>query len=45
LILPHDPIPAILGLAIVLRGDPIRRFFFSKPLQLEASSATHPISS
>ena len=45
MILLHDPIPAILGLAIVLRGDPIRRFFFSKPLQLEASSATHPISS
>jgi APA family basic amino acid/polyamine antiporter len=45
MILLHDPIPAIIGLAIVLCGDPIRRFFFSKPLQLEASSATQPISS
>ena len=30
MILMHDPIPAVLGLAIVLCGDPIRRFFFSK---------------
>jgi APA family basic amino acid/polyamine antiporter len=44
MILLHDPIPAILGLAIVLCGDPIRRFFFSKP-KLEASAATQPISS
>jgi basic amino acid/polyamine antiporter, APA family len=29
LILMHDPIPALLGLVIVLCGDPIRRFFFS----------------
>jgi APA family basic amino acid/polyamine antiporter len=31
LILMHDPIPALLGLAAVLCGDPIRRFFFSSP--------------
>jgi basic amino acid/polyamine antiporter, APA family len=34
----HDPIPAVLGLAIVLFGDPIRRFFFSKS-QLSKSTA------
>jgi APA family basic amino acid/polyamine antiporter len=44
MILLHDPIPAIIGLAIVLCGDPIRRFFFSKP-KLEASPVTQPISS
>jgi len=31
LILMHDPIPALLGLAAVLCGDPIRCFFFSSP--------------
>ena len=30
-ILMHDPLPALLGLAAVLCGDPIRRFFFSTP--------------
>jgi basic amino acid/polyamine antiporter, APA family len=30
MILMHDPIPALVGLVIVLCGDPIRRFFFSK---------------
>jgi basic amino acid/polyamine antiporter, APA family len=30
LILMHDPIPALLGLVIVLCGDPIRRFFFER---------------
>jgi APA family basic amino acid/polyamine antiporter len=29
LILMHDPIPALLGLAAVLCGDPVRRLFFS----------------
>ena len=42
MILMHDPIPAVLGLAIVLCGDPIRRFFFSKST-LEKSSV--PITS
>jgi basic amino acid/polyamine antiporter, APA family len=41
MILIHDPIPAVLGLAIVLCGDPIRRFFFSKAL----SKSTVPIAS
>jgi APA family basic amino acid/polyamine antiporter len=31
MILMHDPIPALVGLIIVLCGDPVRRFFFSKP--------------
>jgi APA family basic amino acid/polyamine antiporter len=31
LILMHDPLPALLGLAAVLCGDPIRRLFFSTP--------------
>jgi APA family basic amino acid/polyamine antiporter len=30
MILLHDPVPALIGLAIVLCGDPVRRFFFSK---------------
>jgi APA family basic amino acid/polyamine antiporter len=29
LILIHDPVPALLGAAAVLCGDPVRRFFFS----------------
>src|SRR5277367_77806 len=32
MILMHDPVPALLGLAVVLCGDPIRRIFFSKPI-------------
>jgi APA family basic amino acid/polyamine antiporter len=31
LILIHDPIPALVGLAAVLCGDPIRRLFFFPP--------------
>ncbi|MGF7179554.1 APC family permease [Tunturiibacter psychrotolerans] len=30
MILMHDPIPALVGLIIVLCGDPVRRFFFAK---------------
>jgi APA family basic amino acid/polyamine antiporter len=30
MILMHDPTPALIGLAIVLCGDPVRRLFFSK---------------
>jgi basic amino acid/polyamine antiporter, APA family len=30
LILMHDPLPALLGLAVVLCGDPLRRFFFER---------------
>ena len=30
MILMHDPVPALIGLAIVLCGDPVRRYFFSK---------------
>ena len=30
MILMHDPVPALVGLAIVLCGDPVRRYFFSK---------------
>jgi APA family basic amino acid/polyamine antiporter len=30
MILMHDPFPALVGLAIVLCGDPVRRLFFSK---------------
>src|SRR3984957_1983220 len=30
MILMHDPVPALIGLGIVLCGDPVRRFFFSK---------------
>jgi basic amino acid/polyamine antiporter, APA family len=39
MILMHDPIPALIGLAIVLCGDPVRRFFFSK-----SSVATNTLS-
>jgi APA family basic amino acid/polyamine antiporter len=31
LILMHDPVPALLGLLVVLSGEPIRRLFFSSP--------------
>lgn len=37
LILMHDPFPALLGLAAVLCGDPVRRFFFSSQ-QLAANN-------
>jgi basic amino acid/polyamine antiporter, APA family len=37
LILLHDPLPALLGAAAVLCGDPIRRFFFS-PQQVAAAA-------
>jgi basic amino acid/polyamine antiporter, APA family len=30
MILMHDPIPALIGLGIVLLGDPVRRIFFSR---------------
>jgi APA family basic amino acid/polyamine antiporter len=30
MILMHDPLPALLGLVIVLCGDPVRHFFFAK---------------
>jgi basic amino acid/polyamine antiporter, APA family len=42
MILMHDPIPALLGFVIVLCGDPIRRFFFSKT-RVALSTATKPI--
>jgi basic amino acid/polyamine antiporter, APA family len=42
MILMHDPIPAVLGLAIVLCGDPIRRVFFSKS---KVERSTVPITS
>ena len=32
MILMHDPLPALLGLGVVLCGDPFRRLFFSKPI-------------
>ncbi len=31
MILVHDPLPALLGLAVVLCGEPFRRIFFAKP--------------
>ena len=37
MILMHDPLPALLGLAVVLCGDPVRRLFFSKPIILNPS--------
>ena len=42
MILMHDPVPAVLGLAIVLCGDPIRRFFFSQSM---VEKPTVPITS
>jgi APA family basic amino acid/polyamine antiporter len=41
LILMHDPIPALVGLAVVLLGDPVRRIFFSKPFV--AAPITEPM--
>ncbi len=43
LILMHDPLPALLGLAAVLCGDPIRRFFFSTPAAPVATVAEQPL--
>jgi len=39
MILMHDPLPALLGLAVVLCGDPFRRFFFSNPHSAPATMA------
>ena len=39
MILMHDPVPALIGLAIVLCGDPVRRFLFAK-----SSAATTELS-
>jgi APA family basic amino acid/polyamine antiporter len=30
MILMHDPVPALIGLTIILCGDPVRRYFFAK---------------
>lgn len=38
MILMHDPLPALLGLVIVLCGDPVRRLFFN-----QTSRATSPV--
>jgi APA family basic amino acid/polyamine antiporter len=43
LILMHDPLPALLGLAAVLCGDPIRRFFFSTPVVPVAAVTEQPL--
>jgi APA family basic amino acid/polyamine antiporter len=43
LILMHDPLPALLGLAAVLCGDPIRRFFFSTPAVPVATVTGQPL--
>jgi basic amino acid/polyamine antiporter, APA family len=43
MILMHDPVPALIGLAIVLCGDPVRRFFFSKS-SVAASALSQQIS-
>jgi APA family basic amino acid/polyamine antiporter len=40
MILMHDPLPALLGLAVVLCGEPFRRSFFARPVaQAPASTA------
>jgi APA family basic amino acid/polyamine antiporter len=39
MILMHDPVPALIGLVIVLSGDPVRRFFFSN-----STIAVNPLS-
>jgi basic amino acid/polyamine antiporter, APA family len=44
LILMHDPIPALLGLIVVLCGDPVRRFFFSHQLAAAAPVAEQTLS-
>ena len=43
LILMHDPLPALVGLAAVLCGDPIRRFFFSTPVVPVAAVTEQPL--
>jgi APA family basic amino acid/polyamine antiporter len=43
LILMHDPVPALVGLAAVLCGDPIRRFFFSTPVVPVAAVTEQPL--
>jgi APA family basic amino acid/polyamine antiporter len=43
LILMHDPIPALVGLAAVLCGDPVRRFFFSTPKISATTTAEQPL--
>jgi APA family basic amino acid/polyamine antiporter len=43
LILMHDPIPAIVGLAAVLCGDPIRRIFFSTPKAITTTATEQPL--
>lgn len=44
LILMHDPLPALVGLAAVLCGDPVRRFFFpaSRPAPAAVPEQTTP---
>jgi basic amino acid/polyamine antiporter, APA family len=44
MILMHDPIPALVGLVIVLCGDPVRRIFFSKD-DVNATSLPQQITS
>lgn len=39
LILMHDPVPAVLGLLVVLCGDLVRRLFFSTP-KISVETAT-----
>jgi APA family basic amino acid/polyamine antiporter len=43
LILMHDPVPALVGVAVVLCGDVLRRWFASaKPVASEAAETTLP---
>ncbi len=42
LILLHDPIPALLGVAVVLCGDLLRRFFFPLRGELPTGDARIP---
>ena len=44
LILMHDPIPALVGLAAVLCGDPIRRLSFSPQLAVAATIPEQTVS-
>jgi basic amino acid/polyamine antiporter, APA family len=39
MILMHDPLPALLGLGVVLCGDPFRRLFFSKAISAQPAMA------
>jgi APA family basic amino acid/polyamine antiporter len=43
MILMHDPVPALIGLATVLSGDPVRRLFLSKS-DIAASRLSQQIS-